>query len=188
MWRLICLWLIFGLLVNGASAAASVPQVVQDYIIGPEDVLQILVWKEEDLQRKVSVRPDGRISFPLIGQVQAAGKTVSALQQGITRLLAKFIPDPVVTVVLEQAVSYKIYVLGQVNHSGQFAGGQYLDVMQALALAGGLTPYAAENKIRVLRRENGIDRAIPFEYAKVKKGEKLEQNIILRRGDVVVVP
>lgn len=159
-----------------------------DYLIGPDDVLDISIWKEDTLQRKVVVRPDGKISFPLIGEIPAAARPAEEIQKEITQRLKKYIPEPVVTVVVEKVASYKIYVIGEVKNSGQYQVGHYLDVVQALALAGGLTAYAAENKIRILRRENGVETAIPFEYAKVKSGADLRQNIILRRGDVVVVP
>jgi polysaccharide export outer membrane protein len=159
-----------------------------DYLIGPDDMLDISVWKEESLQRKVVVRPDGKISFPLIGEISASPHSAEELQNEITQRLKKFIPDPVVTVVVEKVAAYAIYVIGEVKNSGQYQVGHYLDVVQALALAGGLTPYAAENKIKILRRENGVEVAIPFEYTKVEAGGDLKQNIILKRGDVVVVP
>lgn len=159
-----------------------------DYLIGPDDLLDISVWKEDTLQRKVVVRPDGKISFPLIGEIPAAARPAEEIQKEITQRLKKYIPEPVVTVVVEKVASYKIYVIGEVKNSGQYQVGHYLDVVQALALAGGLTAYAAENKIKILRRENGVEISIPFEYAKVKSGTDLKQNIILRRGDVVVVP
>lgn len=160
----------------------------QDYLIGPDDVLDIAVWKEETLQRKVVVRPDGKISFPLIGEVAAASRSPEELQKEIAARLKKYIPDPVVTVILDKVAAYKIYVIGEVKNSGQYQVGHYLDVVQALALAGGLTPYAVENKIKILRRENGVETAIPFEYGKVESGNDLKHNIILKRGDVVIVP
>lgn len=169
---------------KGGAAPASVP----DYMIGPDDLLDIAVWKEETLQRKVVVRPDGKISFPLIGEVAAASRSAEDLQMEITQRLKKFIPEPVVTVIIEKVAAYKIYVIGEVKSSGQYQVGHYLDVVQALALAGGLTPYAAKNKIRVLRREGGVTTALPFEYAKIEAGGDFKQNIILKRGDVVVVP
>ena len=159
-----------------------------EYQIGPDDLLDISVWKEESLQRKVVVRPDGKISFPLIGEVQAASHSAEEIQNDITQRLKKYIPDPVVTVVIDKVSAYKIYVIGEVKNSGQYQVGHYLDVVQALALAGGLTPYAAENKIKILRRENNVVTVIPFEYAKVEAGIELKQNIILKRGDVVIVP
>ena len=158
------------------------------YQIGPEDVLEISVWKEEGLKKEVLVRPDGGVSFPLAGDVQAAGKTVQQIQQEITRRLKKFMTDPVVSVAVLKSVGNKIYVIGKVNKPGEFVAGRYVDVLQVLSMAGGLTPFAAENKIKVLRKENGEDLVFPFHYSQVKNGYNLEQNIILKGGDVVVVP
>lgn len=158
------------------------------YQIGAGDVLEITVWKEDTLKKEVLVRPDGGISFPLVGDLQAAGKTAAQLQQEITTKLDKFIPDAVVSVSLLKVNSNTIYVIGKVNKPGNYVAGTYIDVMQALSMAGGLTPFAAEGDIKVLRRENGSEVALPFQYSKVKKGEKLEQNILLKGGDVVVVP
>jgi polysaccharide export outer membrane protein len=188
-----CLLFVMAALASATYAddKAAVPagnDAAADYLIGPDDLLDISVWKEETLQSKVVVRPDGKISFPLVGEIMAMSYSVSDLQKEITQRLRKFIPDPVVTVVVEKVSAYKIYVIGEVKSSGQYQVGQYLDVVQALALAGGLTAYAAENKIKILRRENGVETVIPFEYGKIKAGEALKQNIILKRGDVVIVP
>ena len=158
------------------------------YFVGPEDVLEISVWKEESLKREVLIRPDGKLSFPLIGDIQAAGKTPDQLRREIAEWLGKYIPEPIVTVVVIKVAAYKIYVLGQVKKAGQYTVGHRLNVIQALALAGGLTPYAAENDIKILRRNDGKEVAIPFEYAAINEGHKLEQNIILKSGDVVMVP
>ncbi len=158
------------------------------YLIGPEDLLEISVWKEEALQREVLVRPDGWVTFPLAGHVRAADRTVDALQREITRRLKKYISDPVVTVSVKSVAGNKIYVIGQVGRSGEYTVGHYVDVMQALALAGGLTSFAAENKIKILRRERGKRVVINFDYGEAKLGRDLKQNIILKRGDVVVVP
>lgn len=158
------------------------------YQLGPEDILDISVWKEEGLKKEVLVRPDGGISFPLIGEIQAVGKTTGQLQKEIAQRLEKYIPDPVVSVAILKIVGNKIYVIGKVNRPGEFAAGRYIDVLQALSMAGGLTPFAAENKIKIMRKENGQDVVIPFQYSKVQKGENLEQNITLKNGDVVVVP
>jgi polysaccharide export outer membrane protein len=159
-----------------------------DYQIGPEDVLEISVWREDSLQRDVLVRPDGGISFPLVGDVQAAGKTPEELQAVITERLQRYIPEPVVTVTAKEVAGYRIYVLGQVNNPGQFVVGRYVDVLQALTLAGGLTPYASENNIKILRRENGDEVVFPFNYSAVKRGQNLDRNILLKSDDVVVVP
>lgn len=171
-----------------APLAAAESLSTAGYLMGPEDTLEIAVWKEESLQREVLVRPDGMISFPLLGDLQAAGRTPSQLKAEITKKLKKYIPAPVVTVMVVKVAGYKIYVIGQVKKAGQFQVGRYLDVMQALALAGGLTPFASENNIIILRRKNGRETVLGFEYAAVKKGRKLDQNIVLESGDVVVVP
>ena len=118
----------------------------------------------------------------------AAGKSVAQLQALVTERLTKYIPDPVVTVSTQQLSGNKIYVVGRVQRPGEFVANRYMDVVQALSVAGGMTPYAASNKIKVLRRENGQLKAIPFRYGDIEKGENLEQNIILQSGDVVLVP
>ena len=158
------------------------------YRIQPGDILDVSVWKEEDLTKQVLVRPDGGISFPLVGNIQAAGESVPDLQKLITERLVKYIPDPVVTVATQKLDGNKVYVIGKVARPGEFQANRYLDVVQALSMAGGMTPYAADNKITVLRRENGKQRSIPFRYGDIEKGEDLGQNIILQSGDVVVVP
>jgi polysaccharide export outer membrane protein len=158
------------------------------YLIQPGDVLEISVWKEEGLLRTVLVRPDGGLSFPLAGDVQAAGKSVAELQSLIKDRLIKYIPDPVVTVSTQQLSGNKIFVIGKVQRPGEFVANRYMDVVQALSVAGGMTPYASANKIKILRRVNGQLKAIPFRYGDIEKGEDLEQNIILQSGDVVLVP
>ena len=158
------------------------------YQIQPGDVLEVSVWKEESLLKQVLVRPDGGLSFPLVGNIIAAGKSVDELQNLITEKLTKYIPDPVVTVSTQALNGNKVYVIGKVARPGEMIANHYIDVVQALSVAGGMTPYAAANKIKVLRRENGVMTAIPFRYGDIEKGEDLEQNIILQSGDVVLVP
>ncbi len=173
------------------AAAKAEPAVVEadsGYQIGPEDILEISVWKEEGLKKEVLVRPDGGLSFPLIGEVQAAGKTAGQLKKEIAQRLEKFIPDPVVSIALLKVIGNKIYVIGKVNRPGEFPAGRYVDVLQALSMANGLTPFASENGIKVMRKEGGKDIVFPFRYSEVKNGENLEQNIQLKGGDVVVVP
>ncbi len=158
------------------------------YLVRPGDVLNISVWKEEDLQREVLIRPDGGFSFPLAGEVAARGKSVEQIRAEIVGLIGRFIPDPEVTVALLQNSGNRIYVIGKVNRPGDFVMQGELDVMQALSMAGGTTTFAALNDIHILRRGASGQTAIPFRYAEVEKGQNLEQNIILRSGDVVVVP
>ncbi|MHB8453975.1 MAG: polysaccharide biosynthesis/export family protein [Acidiferrobacterales bacterium] len=167
-----------------APASRSEP----GYLIQPGDILTVSVWKEKDLQSDELVRPDGALSFPLTGDIQAAGKTVEQVREEIATRLGKYIPDPVVTVTMKQIAGNVIYVIGKVNKPGVFVANGNVDVMQALSIAGGMTPYASENSIRILRRQGSTESAIPFKYAQVRDGKHLEQNIILQAGDVVVVP
>lgn len=170
---------------NGHGDSAAVDP---GYLLGPEDVLKISVWKDDHLTTEVVVRPDGMISFPLVGDVPAAGRTVEELRLDVSKRLARFIPNPHVSVAVVKLLSFRIYVLGRVNKPGEYLVGHYTDVLQALSLAGGLTPFASENDVKILRRESGDQRVIPFRYGDVQKGRDLKQNILLQRGDVVMVP
>ncbi len=160
----------------------------EGFEIGPEDVLEIAVWKEENLKKEVLVRPDGGISFPLVGEIQAAGKTPGRLQSEITQRLTKFIPRPSVNVSVLKTASYKIYVIGKVNKPGEFTIGRRVDVLQALSMAGGLTPFADAQNIRIVRRSRPVQALLRFDYSRVQRGGDLRQNIELRSGDTVVVP
>lgn len=158
------------------------------YRIGPGDFLEISVWKDETLSRQILVPPDGMISFPLIGDLDAKHLTVSLLREAIVKRLGEYVPDPTVTVMLLKPDSMRAYVIGKVNSPGVFPISLDTNVMQILAMAGGLNPFAASNRIILLRKEGGATLKLPFEYSKVEKGENLEQNVLLKRGDVVVVP
>ena len=173
-----------------ATPAASAPGAAPatTYVIGPEDGLEISVWKDETLKTTSLVRPDGGISFPLVGEVAAAGRTADQLRDELRKRLDKYVPDAVVTVAVVHVASYRIYVLGRVNKPGDFAVGRDIDVLQALSLAGGLTPFAHENDIRVVRKVDGRTTTLPFRYADVLKDGDLAQNITLRSGDVLLVP
>ena len=140
------------------------------------------------MSQMVVVRPDGYITFPLVGEIHAAGDSIEALRLLIAKSLSKYIPEPVVTVSVQDLAGNTVYVLGHVNRPGVFPMARNIDVMQALSMAGGTSTYAGLNKIKILRRENGKLSAIPFEYGDVEKGKHLEQNILLKAGDVVVVP
>jgi len=175
-------------LPSQAPAEENITEVPNAYQIQPGDVLQVSVWKEQDLSQNVIVRPDGNISFPLVGEAKAAGGSIEDLRLLITERLEKYIPDPVVTVSVNDLSGNTIYVIGKVNRPGVFPIVRNVDVMQALSMAGGTATYAALNKIKILRRENNKLSAIPFEYGDVEKGRHLKQNIMLKAGDVVVVP
>ena len=180
-----CLLLSLVLLPSAAFAAESA------YQINPGDVLQVFVWNEETLSRDgVIVQPDGNLSFPLVGDLVAAGHTTTEVSQAIASGLQRFLKDkPVVNVSLVRVDGNMIFVLGKVIKPGAFVASRSIDVMQALALAGGLTPYAGESGIKILRRDSaGKQQSISFKYSDVKSGDNLEKNIILKSGDIVVVP
>jgi polysaccharide export outer membrane protein len=170
----------------GATTTASV--IEPGYRLGAEDTMLISVWKDEQLTREVVVRPDGLFSFPLVGDVQAEDRTVEEIRADLVKRLTKYIPNPNVSVGVTKVLSYKVYVVGRVNKPGEYLIGHYTDVLQALSLAGGLTPFAAENDIKIVRRIKGHQQTFPFRYGDVRKGNDLEQNILLQRGDVIMVP
>jgi len=175
--------------VAAPPAPPSGPPADVSYTVKPGDTLMVSVWKEPDLQGPVLVRPDGMFSFPLAGQMDARNKTVAELQQELTTKLKKYISDPVVTVSIQEIKGNKVYVIGQVQKPGDFVVNPRVDVMQALSMAGGTTPFAALGDIMILRRtDNGQQQALPFKYTDVIRGRNLGQNIMLQAGDVVVVP
>jgi len=181
---------VVAMLIPLGYSATVHAQAVQglEYRIGPEDVLHISVWKEEDLDRKVLVRPDGGISFPLAGDVQVSGRTPLEVQDEIRSRLQRYVPDAEVTVSVDEISGYTVFVLGEVEEPGQFTLGRYVDVVQALTLAGGFTPYANGRSIQVLRRQDGREVTFSFNFRDVSRGRNLSQNIVLQSGDVVLVP
>ena len=166
-----------------AITAASGP----DYIIGPEDVLHVAVWKEADLTATLPVRPDGKISLPLLNDVQAAGLTPMQLADSLTEKLKKFVASPRVTVVVTSINSKRIYLVGEVSHTGAIPMLPNMTVLQALSSAG-LTQFANAKKIYVMRVQNGKQEKLPVNYRKLVKGEQMGQNYMLQPGDTIVVP
>lgn len=181
---ILCVVLTFGFFA-GVALASSKKDV---YHIGAGDVLAISVWKDETLTRQVVVLPDGTISFPLIGQVDAAGRRLEELKQEISQRLAKFVPDPILSMEVVRVNSLQVYVIGKVNRPGRFDLTENINVLQALALGGGLNPYARSSKVKIFRETSEGTKVIEFDYDAVSKGRLLEQNIVLNRGDVIVVP
>jgi polysaccharide export outer membrane protein len=178
---------------TGAATQAQSKQTLPaaddtNYIIGPEDVLVVSVWKEPEVSGSVNVRPDGKISMPLLNDVQAAGLTPMALKNDITEKLTKFISEPRVTVMVTATNSQRVYVLGEVGRPGTLPLGPNMRVLQAISAAGGLTPFANQKKIYVLRNEGGQQKKYMFNYKEVVKGQNEEQNIALKAGDTLVVP
>lgn len=177
---------------NGAATGAggSVQKAVTNsgYIIGPQDVLDISVWKEDQLTKTVPVRPDGKISLPLLNDVQAAGFTPAQLAEHITQSLKKFVTDPQVTVIVREINSQRVYLLGEVNRAGAYPLLPGMTVLQALSSGGGFTQFANTKKIYVLRVENGKQEKYPFNYKNVINGKQSDQNILLKAGDTIVIP
>ena len=178
---------------DGPAAADAQPSVTPAttdpaYVIGPEDVIDVNVWKEPDMTRIVPVRPDGKISLPLINDVQAAGSTPQQLAADVTRKLRKFLTEPQVTVIVTAINSQRVFVVGEVLRAGAFPLIPGMTVLQALASAGGFTTFADVKKIHVMRLVNGKHVEMPFNYREVLKGDNPEQNIKLEPGDTVVVP
>ncbi len=158
-----------------------------EYVIGPQDVLHIAVWKEADLTATLPVRPDGKISLPLLNDVQASGLTPKQLADSVTEKLKKYIADPRVTVVVTEINSKRIYLVGEVLHAGATPMLPNMTVLQALSSAG-LNQFANTKGIYVLRTENGKQQKLPVNYRKLVKGEQIEQNYLLQPGDTIVVP
>lgn len=188
---LILTGLLLGYLANGQAQEAeglAPAESSSAYEVQPGDLLSISVWKEPELQQEVLVRPDGGISFPLAGDIRAAQRSVEALRLELTERLSRYIPDLVVTVSVQAVQGNKIYVIGQVNRQGEFVMNPQVDVIQALSMAGGTTPFASVGGIRILRRIGGKQQVFQFDFNRVAEGRNLEQNIVLQSGDVVIVP
>jgi polysaccharide export outer membrane protein len=158
-----------------------------EYVIGPDDVLRVSVWKETELSETVPVRSDGRISLPLLNDVEAAGLTPTQLAATLTEKLKKYVADPRVTVIVTAMNSQKVYVTGEVSHTGSMVLTPNMTVLQALASAG-FTQFANTKGIYVLRMENGQQQKIPVNYKKLIKGQAMDQNLRLKPGDTIVVP
>jgi polysaccharide export outer membrane protein len=175
-------------LLIGTRAFAADATVAPGYKLQPGDLLQVVVWKETDLQSEVLVRPDGGISFPLAGDIPAAGLTTDQLRTELETRVRKLVPGAVVTVSVKAPNGNRVFVIGKVNRPGDFPLLRPIDVMQAISMAGGVTPFANNNSIRVLHREGTHQNSVRFRYNDVTKGRHLEQNILLQSGDTVIVP
>jgi polysaccharide export outer membrane protein len=178
-----------------AQARAAVAPVVPagvptppDYVIGPDDILTIVFWREKEMSSDVAVRPDGKISLPLINDVQASGLTPEQLRVSVTEAAGKFVEDPAVTVVVKGINSRKVFITGQVGKPGPFPLGGPTTVLQLIATAGGVGEYSKSDKIVIMRTENGKTVSHKFNYKDVVQGKNLQQNIELKPGDTIIVP
>ncbi|SMC26727.1 polysaccharide export outer membrane protein [Desulfacinum hydrothermale DSM 13146] len=189
--RMVGLWM---LLTAVALWAACTPAGAQesapagDYLIAPGDTLEISVYGEPDLVRELVVRPDGKVSFPLVGDMEVAGKTTAQVKEMVERQVRPFIPSANATAIVTQLGSLQFYVIGRVNKPGMFNVSKPLSVLEALALAGGTTPFAKEDRILIIRGTGKNTTKIRFNLKDIKEGKHLGQNIVLERQDVVVVP
>jgi polysaccharide export outer membrane protein len=171
-----------------AAPRASDPVIPPGYVIGPDDMLSIVFWKDKEMSADAQVRPDGRIALPLINEVQAAGLTPEQLRERITEESKKYMEDASVTVVVRQINSRRAFITGEVNRPGPYPLTTPTTVMQLIAIAGGLREFANSKKIVIMRTENGQPKRLPFNYKDVIDGKNLHQNIELKPGDTVVVP
>lgn len=184
------------LLFAQTSAAASKKDASTDkdvaveggFTLIPGDVIQVTVWKEEGMDKEVAVLPDGTITFPLIGTVKAEGETPAGLESVIKSKLKRFIPDSTVTITVKAPLGHTVNVIGQVAKPGEIIINRHMGVMEALSQVGGLTPYASTSSITVLRYVNGKKEAITYPYDDISRGKKMDKDIDLKPGDVIVVP
>jgi polysaccharide export outer membrane protein len=175
---------------TAAQPISPTPKPVDDdYVIGPSDVLAVNVWKDTELTRTVLVRPDGKISLPLVGELEVSGLTARKVQLLITQKLNEYISKPQVTVIVQEAKSRTYIVVGKIAKPGSFELGKPTTVLEAIAIAGGFLDFAKVNKVYVIRRmEDGSRKRLPFEYNKVIRGRNPEENVDLKSGDTIVVP
>ena len=173
---------------TASGMAASGMAVPADYTIGQEDVLNIVFWREPDMSSEVVVRPDGKISLPLINEVVALGLTPAQLRATLTEQAKKLIADPNVSVVVKQINSRKVFITGNVERPGPYPLGGPTTVLQLIALAGGLRGYADSKHIVIMRTDKGVSASLPFNYNDISKRKNLHQNVELKPGDTVIVP
>jgi len=188
-WLISAMLLCFFAATSQGALAGSKGMVNKDYIIGNGDILQISTWKEPDLSvKEVKVRLDGKITFPLLNDIKAAGLSTMALKKELETQLAGYVESPIVTVMLLQAVSQRYYVLGEVKQVGEYPIQKKLTVMQAFAVAGGFTEWASKNEILLLRQVNGREKIFRIKYKDILKGKNLDNNFLIQADDTIVVP
>ena len=174
---------------SSSSAPEHAPAAMPaGYVIGPEDVLSIVFWRDKDLSSEVIVRPDGRISLPLLNEFEAAGLTTAQLREQLVAAADRYVQDPIVSVIVKQINSRRVFITGMVNKPGPYSLMSATTVVQLIAMAGGLQDYADREKVVVMRTENGRAVSYRFNYKQVIDGKNLKQNIELKPGDTVIVP
>jgi polysaccharide export outer membrane protein len=171
----------------GPPSPVASPTLPTDYVIGVEDVLSVVFWRDKEMSGDVVVRPDGKISLPMLDDLQAAGMTPEQLAEAVEKAATKFVRDPGATVIVKEIRSRKVYVIGEVNTPGTFPLGSQMNVMQMIAQAGGFQEHAKKGDVVIVRTENGQERRYKFNYNDVVRGKKVEQNIRLLPGDTILV-
>ena len=174
----------FGKEKSGGAGTVGVPE----YTIGLGDQLRVLVWKEPDLTIDVSVRVDGQVSLPLLGDVPAAGKTIMGLAADIERRYGEVLSEPAVSVILLQSKSWRYYIIGKIAKPGEYAIDYPVTVLQAIARSGGFLEWAKQEEIEIVRRTGNEEKIIPFDYTAFSSGKNMEQNIVIQPGDTIIVP
>ena len=177
-----------GALPENKDATVKASDLSEQYTLGPEDVIEVSVWEEPELSKVVSIRPDGRISLPLIGDVQASGLTAEELTKNIQNALMEYLDSPTVAIIVLNINSLKIFVQGEVAQPGVLQVKSNITILQAISLSGGFTQWARTDKILVLRKKGDTVEKIPVNYKKILTAEDLSQNIILKRGDTIIIP
>lgn len=179
----------FSELEKAKGTPVAPPAAAEEYMIGPDDLLAVNVWKEPEISRNVVVRPDGRISLPLVGDLRASGRSPAQLQGDIKAQLLTYLSSPEVTVIVQEARSHKFNILGEVEHPGSYPLSRSMTVLDAIAVAGGFRDFAKTRKIYVLRmRSDGSRQRLPFNYKAVIKGQSSSENVELQPRDTVIVP
>ena len=173
---------------NGGATSDAGVRLPTGYVIGTDDIISVVIWREKDMSAEVVVRPDGKVSLPLLNDIQAAGLTPDQLRAQIEKAATKFIENPNATIIVKSINSRKVHIIGNVMKGGTFPMNGEITVLQLIALAGGLQEWADAKNIVVMRKENGRDLALKFNYKDVVRQKNLEQNITLRPGDTVFVP
>jgi len=191
--NLVAMFFVLMVLSSNVSAAGqetlpSGNEKEAEYIVGLGDQLQIMVWKEPELTQTLSVRIDGRISLPLIGDVEAAGKTIRDLKKILEEKYAAVIAEPAVSVMLAQSKSWRYYIIGKVAHPGQFPIDYPITVLQAIAQSGGFLEWAKTENISIVRRDGGRETIVPFNYEALVNGKDLQQNALVKPGDTIIIP
>ena len=170
-----------------SPAQNGTPAVADEYLLGVEDKVTISVWKEPEFTKTLAIRPDGKITFPLVGDLQAAGRTARQLTDDVSKQLARFIKEPVVTVVVEEINNYKVFVLGEVTTQGALNLRRRTRLLEAIAIAGGMSQYADKSNVVLLRFDDGKETRTRIDYRKVVSGERPELNVFLKPGDTIIV-